>query len=51
IEEQILSATDLTSTSYDRRATRTLLSRDLINVKEFTKRMSAANESFNDTEL
>ncbi|CAF3352369.1 unnamed protein product [Rotaria socialis] len=51
IEEQILSATDLTSTSYDRRATRTLLSRDLINVKEFTKRMSTANESFNDTEL
>ncbi|CAF3935434.1 unnamed protein product [Rotaria magnacalcarata] len=51
IEEQILSATDLTSTSYDRRSTRACINRDLINVKEFTKRMSITNGSFNDTEL
>jgi hypothetical protein len=50
IEEQVLAAKDLTSTINDRRATRPCISRDLINVKEFTKRMSLANENSTDTE-
>lgn len=51
IDEQILAVTDLTSTLYDRKASKTLANRDLINVKEFTKRMSAQHESSTDTEL
>jgi len=51
IEEQVLAANDLTTTIYDRRATRPSINRDLIDVKEFTKRMSIANESSIDTEL
>ena len=45
IEEQVLAANDLTSTINDRRATRPSLNRDLIDVKEFTKRISLPNET------
>jgi hypothetical protein len=51
IEEQVLAAHDLTSTSNDRRATRWSINRDLIDIKEFTKRMSEPNESSTDMEL
>ena len=53
IEEQVLAANDLTTTIHDRRATRPSINRDLINVKEFTKRMSAIaiENNATDTEL
>jgi len=51
IEEQVLAASDLTSTMNDRRATRPRISRGLIDVKEFTKRMSVAHETSTDAEL
>ncbi|UJR35725.1 hypothetical protein I4U23_028475 [Adineta vaga] len=51
IEEQVLAANDLTSTMQDRRASKVYINRDLINVKEFTKRMSTTNESSTDNEL
>ncbi|CAF0870436.1 unnamed protein product [Rotaria sp. Silwood1] len=51
IEEQILAASDLTSTIFDRRATRPCINRDLIDVKEFTKRMSVQMENSTNTEL
>ena len=53
IEEQVLAANDLTTTIYDRRATRPSINRDLIDVKEFTKRMSTVpiENSAEDTEL
>ncbi len=50
-EEQVLAANDLTSTINDRRTTRPSINRDLIDVKEFTKRISLTNESSTDTEL
>jgi hypothetical protein len=50
IEEQVLAANDLTTTINDRRATRPFINRDLIDVKEFTKRISLANENSTDTE-
>jgi len=50
IEEQVLAANDLTTTINDRRATRPFINRDLIDIKEFTKRMSLANENSTDTE-
>ncbi|UJR35724.1 hypothetical protein I4U23_028474 [Adineta vaga] len=51
IEEQVLAANDLTSTIQDRRASKVYINRDLINVKEFTKRMSTTNENSTDNEL
>ncbi|CAF2391767.1 unnamed protein product [Rotaria sp. Silwood2] len=51
IEEQVLAASDLTSTIFDRRATRPCINHDLIDVKEFTKRMSAQMENSTNTEL
>lgn len=51
IEEQVLAANDLTSTIYDRRASRPSLNRDLIDIKEFTKRISFPNDTITDTEL
>lgn len=51
IEEQVLAASDLTSTSYDRRASKINSNRDLLNVKELTRRMSALGESPADAEL
>ncbi|CAF0784522.1 unnamed protein product [Rotaria sordida] len=50
VEEQVLAASDLTSTIFDRRATRPHINRDLIDVKEFTRRMSVQMESPIDTE-
>lgn len=50
IEEQVLAANDLTTTAMERRATRFYTNRDLIDVKEFTKRISIANESSTDAE-
>ncbi|CAF1276443.1 unnamed protein product [Adineta steineri] len=47
-EEQVLAANDLTSTIYDRRMSRPFINRDLIDVKEFTKRISTPNESSTD---
>jgi hypothetical protein len=51
IEEQVLAANDLTTTIHDRRTTRPSINRDLIDVKEFTKRMSITIENSTDTEL
>jgi len=50
VEEQVLAATDLTATASERRATHLYLNRDLIDVKEFTKRMSVQQESSSDPE-
>jgi hypothetical protein len=51
IEEQVLAANDLTSTINDRRVSRPLINRDLIDIKEFTKRISVPNESPTDDDL
>lgn len=44
LEEQVLAATDLTTAINDRMATRPFNSRDLLDVKELTKRMSVVEE-------
>lgn len=51
IEEQVLAATDLTSTINDRRVTRQSINRDLIPIKELTKRISVAPEHSMDGEF
>ncbi|CAF1172129.1 unnamed protein product [Adineta ricciae] len=50
IDEQVLAANDLTSTMYDRRASRVYINRDLIDVKEFTKRLSVPCETSTDSQ-
>ena len=44
IEEQVLAVNDLTSTINDRRMTRPSIHRDLIPIKELTKRISVVRE-------
>jgi hypothetical protein len=51
IEEQVLAAHDLTSTINDRRATRPFINHNLIDLKEFTKRMNRPNSSSTENEL
>jgi hypothetical protein len=51
IEEQVLAANDLTSTLNDRGVTKPCINRDLIDVKELTKRISIANQNSTTAEL
>ena len=51
IEQQVLGANDLSTTLNERHSTRICLNRDLIDVKEFTKRISTTIESPDETEL